>query len=736
MEDVLFGLNEQQRLIAQHTDGPILVTAGAGSGKTRLLTHRICYLIENGKAAPENILAITFTNKATNEMRERIEKMLPEGKNVWISTFHSMCVKILRQNISFLDGYTKYFTICDEADKDKLIKGIIKEKNITEGDFKNTLLWHISNSKNKGLSPKEYANEILNLSDSDIIIDCYKRYEEELKRSNTLDFDDLLVKTYELFYKVPHVLEYYQNKFKYIHVDEFQDTNVIQYKLVQMLCGKHNNIFVVGDEDQCIYCWRGANIKNIKNFISDFNNTAIYKLEQNYRSTKNIINTANMLIKNNVERIDKTLFTENDEGDLITYYEAGNENDEAEYVAKRASLLIDKGVKPSEIGILMRISGLSRLFEEKLLNYNIPYVVSGIFKFFDRAEIKNLLAYLRVIVNNSDNISLLRIINFPKRSIGNATIDKLVEYSREKNISLFETITNFQVLDYPSSIKTKIADFAYLLTNLKENSEKMPITEFVKYLISSAKIKESYNKNNEDDMDRLVNIDQFIQSIQSFENLNDDSSILNYLESVTLQNSIEEENVEDCVSISTVHASKGLEFDIVFVVGLEEGCFPLSRCGGRIENLEEERRLMYVAATRARKQLFVTRAKSRFLYGNRDLTIQSRFIKEMDLKKPFGENYSSFGTGVNTSYKSELIDPKKKFESSNASNLWENKVIKSNQSKFVEYKIGSQVLHTKFGVGIITSISGSGDNTTVSVNFKGFGVKQLSLAFAPLKIIK
>ena len=379
----------------------------------------------------------------------------------------------------------------------------------------------------------------------------------------------------------------------------------------------------------------------------------------------------------------------------------------------------------------------------QLLNYNVPYVVSGIFKFFDRLEIKNLLAYLRIIVNNSDEISLTRIINFPKRNIGNSTVEKLIDFSKANNITLFEAITNYEKFNYPISIKNKISDFAELLIDLKENSNKMSLSAFVKYLIDRVKIKESYNKTVEEDVDRLMNIDQFVQSVQSFENMNDDASISSYLESVTLQSSLEEDNVEDCVNVSTVHASKGLEFDVVFVVGLEEGRFPLSRGGyGNIENLEEERRLMYVATTRAKKQLFVTRAKSRFLYGNREQTLESRFIKEMGIEKPKYSASEIFANSMryNDRFESKVVN---RFENSisttdnfKTSNPWDSKIIKSNQNKFDEFKVGVKVLHTKFGVGVITSIENIGNNTFVTVNFNGIGAKQLSLSIAPLKVLK
>lgn len=755
-------LNKTQLEIAKDTEGAILVTAGAGSGKTRLLTHRICYIIEEKHVNPENIIAITFTNKATNEMRERIEKMLPSAKDVWVSTFHAMCVRILRSAINHLDGYTKYFTIYDESDKDKLLKQILKGLEINVGEFKSKIEWHISNAKNMGLTPEEYAENIKYDPNKDEIFKVYKEYETKLKENNALDFDDLLAKTLYLFEHCPDVLEYYQRKFQYILVDEFQDTNVVQYKLVKMLASYHKNIFVVGDEDQCIYCWRGANIENIKNFIKDFG-AKVYKLEQNYRSSKNIIASANELIKNNKERIEKTLFTENEDGDKIEYYKAYDEQEEAEYVAKTISNLIDNGVNPNEIGVLMRISSLSRLFEEKLLNYNIPYKVSGIFKFFERAEIKNILAYLSVIVNHKDNISFLRIINVPKRGIGDASIDKMAQYAIMHNISLFDLVANIRVEDLPSALKSKLLAFSELLNELDEMVEKSTLTEFVKTLIDATHIKDMYSEDTEENEDRKRNIDQMLQSVTTFDNLNENATVSSYLESVTLQNSIDEDDSEAKVSVSTVHASKGLEFDYVFIVGAEENVFPLARCG-EIEDIEEERRLMYVAITRARKKVIITKAKTRFLYGCRESTLESRFLKEAKIsngetKEKFisdtwgyskyyakyanaglgngGHGYNSrrqeehYGFDNNFSKKSE-----EKFEATKPSALaFMEKKIKTND-KFKDYIEGAKVKHPKFGVGVIIKKENIGDITFVKIDFGGFGVKNLSLAFAPLELIK
>lgn len=775
----LDSLNELQHKIAVDTEGAILVSAGAGSGKTRLLTHRIVYLIEEKGVNPENILAITFTNKATNEMRERINQMTSRGSGVWISTFHAMCAKILRENIYHLDGYNRYFTIYDTSDRDKIIKQVIKQLNLDD-EFKSKADYNISTAKNEGLTPSEFAKQFAYLPDIENLTKIYSTYEETLKANNALDFDDLLMKTLYLFTSCPSVAEYYQNKFRYILVDEFQDTNTIQYKLVKILSAKHKNIFVVGDEDQCIYGWRGANIENIRNFISEFNNVKFYKLEQNYRSTKNIISGANKLIKNNTSRIDKTLYTENADGEKITYFTASDEADEADYVVRTILGLVSRGVDYKEIGVLMRISALSRLVEERMLNYTIPYTVSGIFKFFERLEIKNILAYLSIIVNPKDNNALIRIINYPKRGIGQATIDKLNDLSAQTGKPIVEILDDIDSYDIGSA-RLKLRDFSTLIDKIKESYATMGMTEFVKDLLKITGINDLYNKKNEDDIDRKRNIEQFVQSVKTYEKNNDGDGIIDYLQSVTLQNDLQDQDSENGVSISTVHASKGLEFNYVFIIGAEEGSFPLSRALDDEGELEEERRLMYVAVTRAKQKLYITRAKSRFLYGKRSYTVESRFIKEMGLSDPtkqaqprfgynedndfgYNKNYgggysSSSGYGSNGYSSGGYNKPRESYSSGggygyaeepssfanksaiSSSNPWEVKIKStapsggsSNGAK--DYEIGTQVLHPKFGVGIVMKVEGSGDNKSVTVNFKGVGVKTLVLSFAPLKIIK
>lgn len=774
--DLLDKLNDQQRMIAMDTEGAKLVTAGAGSGKTRLLTHRICYIIEEKHISPSNVLAITFTNKATNEMKERISQMIPNSGGITIKTFHALCASILRENISKLEGFDRFFSVYDSNDQDKLLKKVIKGLEVKE-DIAKYCDYHISKAKNAGLTPSEYLRDNKYEKDIDVICKVYSEYQKELKANNALDFDDLLLKTLELFHQSPDTLAYYQNKFRYIHVDEFQDTNLVQYKIVRLLADKWKNIFVVGDEDQCIYCWRGANIENIKNFTKDYN-CKIYKLEQNYRSTKNIIKMANKLIKNNFARIDKTLFTENEDGEEVTYNEAYDENEEAEYVAKQVYNLRARGVNLSEIGVLMRVSALSRLVEEKLLNYNLPYKVSGIFKFFERLEIKNTIAYLSMVVNPKDAVNVTRVINWPKRGIGQATVDKLIEEARLNNVALLDLIENFRDSNLPSNIKAKIADFGDLITDLKKAYQEKSLFDFVDYVINTVGIKDMYNTSAEEDIDRCLNIDQLLQSVKSYEHLNPDANLVDYLEGITLQNTIEEEDDDgDCVSISTVHASKGLEFDYVFIIGLEEGKFPLSRAMESEDELEEERRLMYVAITRARKKLYVTKAKSRFLYGKRETQVPSRFLKEMGLKvveKPrfrdFDDDYESGYGGYKSSYSSGYSSgysnskwgggntgSAQKYDSydsyvksqSNFGNIQNtnintlqnlqninNSKLNDQKKKLSDYKVGVQVLHTKFGVGTIVKTEEAGGNNYVSVDFGTLGVKTLSLNFAPLQILK
>ena len=769
---MLDSLNEEQIKPAMDTDGAILVTAGAGSGKTRLLTERISYLIKECGVDPYNILAITFTNKATNEMRERILKFCPSADSLWISTFHSMCARILRENISALDGFNRFFTIYDTTDKDKLLKKIVSDLGF-ESDRVKDFACEIDKAKNLGFDPDEYYQITEFKSDAMDTKKVYSAYQNELKNNNALDFDDLLVKTLELFKHCPNILRRYQERFRYIHIDEFQDTNLVQYKIAKCLAGYHKNIFVVGDEDQCIYGWRGANIENIMNFRQDFDNVKCYKLERNYRSTKNILNIANKLIKNNTSRIEKVLWTDNEEGELPVYFSAYDETKEAEYVAGSIYNLINRGVQPNQIAILFRLSAISRLIEEKLLSYNLPYVVSGIFKFFERAEIKNVLAYLRLTVNPKDNESLKRIINFPKRGIGNVSIEKIESLAKTNGVSMLDVVLGDY--DLPKTLKEKLESLKYVYTNLPDSKEGM--YNFCEKLVKNAEIYGAYNKQDDEDNDRLLNISQLMQSIKSFENQNPNSELSDYLESITLQNSIEEtDDANNSVSVSTIHASKGLEFDYVYIMGAEEGLFPISRAVGIDDEIEEERRLMYVAITRARKKVFITNAKSRYLYHDRSYTMPSRFIKEMDLlpkrtevNTGYGDGYSAYGkssyNGYGSNYSggynhSSQYNYNNSNYNSNKTTMYNNtdsvynyandtsekvstnlqdlmvKKISNQKNNYDGYTVGTQVLHPKFGIGTIIKNNLSGTSPDVTVDFGKFGNKTMSLSIAPLQILK
>ena len=724
-------LNQEQCPPVLATEGAVLVTAGAGSGKTRLLTHRIAYLIKEKNVSPYNILAITFTNKAAREMRDRVYKMVQDGDKIWVSTFHSLCVNILRRDIHNLSGYNSKFSIYGDTERNRVLKEIYTDLNI-EDELKKSIEYHISNVKNQNISIEDYVNSQPNLIDEDLVISVYKRYNSALQASNALDFDDLLLKCYELFTKYPDVLHKYQERFRYIHVDEFQDTNAVQYDIVKLLAAKWGNIFVVGDEDQCVYGWRGADIKNIVNFQHDFPNVQIFKLEQNYRSTKKILEKANLVISNNLQRLKKTLWTENESGADVVYYVGESDRQEAEFVVRTISNLVrELGYSYSDIVILMRYSAPSRLFEEYMMQYNIPYKMLGGFKFFERQEIKNIIAYIRSIVNPLDNESITRIINVPKRGIGESTIEEL----RQKALggSLLSVIRDFDKYDFSTSTKKKLSLFRDVYQKLYKASATMGIAEFVKYIIDVTNIRSQYNLQNEEDYNKLQNIDQFLSSVQDYEKLNPDSTLSEYLESITLISDIDTVSDDSNVLVSTIHAVKGLEFKCVFVVAMEEGIFPIIRSGDRPSDIEEERRLAYVAITRAKERLYLTRAKRRYLYNQIKNQEISRFLVEMGYEgniepsTKFREPYS-FSSSVTPSTQSTNTSPSIK-------SMLESKI---NQQKkdLSAYKNGVQVLHPKFGVGVVVDDSTLNINRSITIDFGAIGIKVLSLDYAPLQIIK
>ncbi|MGN1222999.1 MAG: ATP-dependent helicase [Christensenellales bacterium] len=720
-------LNEMQKQAVISDSKYILVTAGAGSGKTRVLTERIMNLINCRYFSPQNILAITFTNKASAVMKERLAQKGLNITGLWISTFHSTCVRILRENANKIQGYTQNFTIYDEGDKSKVIADILKEENNFNDAMKKKLSYHISNFKNKIQTLEEYKNDNFYESEIEDICRYIKIYEKKLKSNNAFDFDDLLQKTYILLKNNEDVLSYYQRKFKNILIDEFQDTNEIQYDFVKILAGKDNSVFVVGDEDQCIYSWRGANYKNISNFCKDFENVEIIKLEQNYRSSKKIIDVANKIISKNVERIDKRLWTDNSEGVKIEFKKSQSEKEEADYVATTIYQLNRlAGYKLSDIAVLVRLNSLTRNIEEKLLNNGINYRVYGGMKFYDRLEIKNFLAYLKVLCNDKDDLSFSKIANWPKRGIGEVSLQNLK--NSNPNLSMFE---NLMSLDTNTQIKGTAFNKLYSLKNILEDflkqKESLNLVDFVHYIVDKLNLKQILNIE-EEDKNRMLNIEQLVLSIEEFAKNNEDCSLNDYLQSVTLVSDIDSYNEDDdCVTIATVHASKGLEFKCVFVVALEDGIFPLKRQYEECDE-EEERRLMYVAVTRAMERLYLTCAKSRFLYGYTHYEIVSQYIKDLGFDKEqeryndyFKErNYYSYDNQANDGYTFDYNQPKSTIAC--ASQI----EVKSVNDK--EFNVGDKVNHKKFGDGIIISINGD----ICKISFAGIGIKELMLSFAPL----
>lgn len=731
-------LNEMQKIAVLSNSKHILVTAGAGSGKTRVLTERILNLINCKYINPDNILAITFTNKASSVMKERLSKKGLNVSRLWISTFHSSCVRILRENASKLSGYNSNFTIYDEADKNKVVTEILKNKKIEDDKFKKNLLFHISNYKNKFQSLENYLNDHYFEKDIEEIIEFIKKYENKMRENNAFDFDDLLQKTYLLLSSNENVLKYYRNKFKHILIDEFQDTNEIQYDFVKLLAGNDSNVFVVGDEDQCIYSWRGANYKNISNFTKDFDNVEIIKLEQNYRSTKKIIEGANKIISKNIQRIDKKLWTDNALGEQIEYKKCYDEREEAENVASTIySLHNFNNYNYKDIAVLVRLNSLTRNIEEKLLNYGINYRVYGGMKFYDRLEIKNFLAYLKVLNNIKDDVSFAKIANWPKRNIGEATIENLKALDSSK--SMLENLLNVQNYDVKGATLTKLLNLQYLFLDLIKQKDELNLVDLVEYIIEKLNL-ESFLNKDEEDKNRMLNIEQLVLSIKEYYKNNEDASLSSYLQSVTLVSDMDSYNEdEDCVTIATVHASKGLEFKCVFIIGLEDGIFPLYRQDSDCDE-EEERRLMYVALTRGMERLYLSSCKRRFMYGyTRDERVSS-YIKDLGFEKPVYENNYIKSDSYNNGYQQNNYNSYNNYKSFNNSlddfavpnNV--NETIKSAtevKMKSVDdkdFKVGDKVLHTKFGEGIILSVNGD----MGKINFKRIGIKELMLNLAPL----
>ncbi len=723
-------LNTEQKAALVETEGAVLVTAGAGSGKTRLLTHRVAFLLSKG-ISPYNILAITFTNKATREMAERVKAMCPDGDRIWISTFHSMCAKILRMDADAL-GYNRNFTIYAEDDSEKVVKEILNEMSLAEDKWKKNVLFHISNWKNTIMSLAEYERACAAVVDIKKIVLIIDEYEKRLKKNNALDFDDLLIKTYKLFLNHDEIRLKYAQRFEYILVDEFQDTNTVQYELVRQLASVHGNIFVVGDEDQCIYSWRGANFKNIFNFKKDFQNVKVFKLERNYRSTGKILERANKLIAHNSSRLEKKLWTERQGGDEPVIYNAVDERDEALFVANTIERLLRQGYKPSDFAILMRLNALTRNLEEALLSYNIPHKIYGGFKFYERAEIKNIIAYLRLFVNMDDDIAFQKVINFPRRGIGDGALSKMKHLAGDKSLLRALVDGNYEV---EPALQKKLENFMQTYCGLSEID--MPLADFVSEVISKFKIKDAYDTKTEEGFDKQMNISSFEGAVREFAKLNPTASLSDFLESITLASDSDEIGEGGSVTIATVHAVKGLEFRVVFIIGLEEGIFPISRANSA-DDIEEERRLMYVAVTRAEEKVILTHCSKRFLYGKTSYEIPSRFCKELgfyEYKPKKIEETSVFGGGRSYSASAPTQTSFGGFTFNKATILGGEQPSEIKPTVEVgKYKPGQMVEHPKFGKGEIKSISD--DGLVGDIAFEGFGIKSLMLEIAPLKILE
>lgn len=728
MENFLNELNDIQYKCITETEGPQLILAGAGSGKTRVVTTKIAYLVKYEKVNPQEILAFTFTNKAAKEMKDRVSKLLESDvEKMWIGTFHSMCVRILRRDLNF-PNYTKNFSIFDTTDQKTLIKECIRELNLDEKIYTpNYVQNKISSMKNEGITPLEFEKFAFSPIDKKLV-ELYKMYERKMQSNNAFDFDDLIIKVIELFTNNSMIKTYYQQRFRYVFVDEYQDTNNVQYQLIKLISGMHNNICVVGDADQSIYKWRGANINNILNFEKDYNNTNQIILSQNYRSTQSILEIANSVIQNNTERIKKDLWTSNEVGDKPTLYEAGNSTEEAIQVANVIEKIINEGEKPSEIAILYRSNYISREFEEQLIKRDINYKVIGGIKFYDRAEIKDILGYLRLIVNEDDDVSFRRVVNSPKRGIGDVTVDKLSEIATEKNISLYKALEYVEDYDklFDARAQKNLSNFKNLIDNLKIKSLINSITELLEFLLERVEYISGLEKiDTLEARSKIENIEEFLSSVKNFED-NEEGTLHEFLVGVSLLSDVDKtENIEEAVSLITVHSAKGLEFKHVFIVALEEGVFP-SSYAELDEDIEEERRLMYVALTRAKNNLYLSYAKSRMRHGKINYQLPSSFIEEMD------ENF----TRIKSSNSKKIrFQPK---ESVNIDYIYNSKKIvdsKSNIPNTNVYTPGQKIKHSKWGTGIITQIIESKGDQLVTVLFDEGGLKTLIGSMAPMEVV-
>ncbi|MGL5313270.1 MAG: DUF3553 domain-containing protein [Peptostreptococcaceae bacterium] len=736
-------LNPAQREAVEKTEGPVLILAGAGSGKTRVLTTRIAHLVEDKGVQAPNILAITFTNKAANEMRERVEETL-EGtdvKDMWISTFHSCCVRILRKDINKI-GYNRSFVIYDSADQVTLVKDCLKELNLSDKVFEpKVIISTISGAKDKLYSPKQF--KAMHLSDNRMskIADVYALYQDRLKRNSALDFDDLIYKTVELFKENEEVLEFYRSRFKYIMVDEYQDTSKAQYELVKLLARQHQNICVVGDDDQSIYGWRGADIRNILEFEKDYDDVHLVKLEQNYRSTQVILDAANTVISNNIERKRKKLWSEKKEGELIKIQLSEDEIHESDFVADMiAKISREQNRSYKDFAVLYRANAQARPVEDALNRSQIPYNIYGGTKFYERKEIKDLVAYLRVIQNPQDDISLKRIINVPRRGIGLRTIEKVEDRASLKQESMYSVLID---IESNSEISTKarksISEFVDTVGTLRTIKEVYPVSKLIeKVLETTGYIDELSKDKNEEAQDRIDNLKEFISIAIEFEQNSEEQDLETFLTGVALTSESSEDEENDKVSLMTIHTSKGLEFPVVFLVGMEEGLFPISRAIRSMNesDIEEERRLCYVGITRAKETLYMSLTKRRTLYGKTNPAIQSRFMEELPkeciekLNKMDKElTYSKASYNVLDKYKQKYMNNVNKSAVANKVNATVKDTSKETNPD--DIKLGSKVHHPKFGVGTVVSVIGS----DVTIAFEQQGIKKINKEYTTLDIL-
>ncbi|WP_251953297.1 DNA helicase PcrA [Levilactobacillus brevis] len=744
-EELLTGMNDKQTEAVLQTEGPLLVLAGAGSGKTRVLTHRVAYLIEHNNVMPWRILAITFTNKAAKEMRERVIKLLgPDGNDVWVSTFHALCVRILRRDADKL-GYNRAFTIADPGEQRTLIKRVLQQQNLDIKKFDpRSVLGAISNAKNALQTPAMMREAAGNPFETTVAT-VYESYQRELQANQAMDFDDLIMLTIKLFNQDADVLGYYQDKFQYIHVDEYQDTNDAQYTLVNLLAKKYGNLCVVGDGDQSIYGWRGANMENILNFEHDYPDAHVTLLEQNYRSTKTILRAANDVIQRNVNRKKKDLWTDNAEGEPISYYRGQNENDEAHYVVAKIQEEREQNHHDyGDFAILYRTNAQSRVIEETLVKANIPYTMVGGHKFYDRKEIRDVLAYLTLVANPADSMSLERIINEPKRGIGATSVEKLRDFAEMNDWTELEATQNISLATtLGARVRTAMEKFGLTLKHVQDRAATMSVSDMTSELLDQtgymAALKASKNLEAET---RIENIEEFLSVTQKFDddwdNADHDETedrlveFLADLALVSAQDDVEEEPAE--VTLMTLHAAKGLEFPVIFLMGLEEGIFPLSRAMLEDDELEEERRLAYVGITRAQEKLYLTNAYSRMLYGRRQTNPQSRFVTEI-APELLHLDYSETKSGLTPSRRDV---PFARRTASAVAKPYAGKTGRVSEptgtgAGKVSWTIGDKASHKKWGVGTVVKVNGTGEDAELDIAFPEQGIKRLLAAFAPIK---